>query len=124
VSKGICDVQPKVSITAVGEEGTLEVGRGGWDSSPVQKLKAKFSETGSEAAGVHVDVEESFPMTSMDEELHAFLHAVSSHKAGILNVDLGLGDPGEGFKDLAMICALMEAGEKQQPVQIATISHV
>jgi hypothetical protein len=115
-------VQPKICVTAVGEEGTLEVSRGGWATKPGQRLLAKFSEAGAKAAGVGVDVDETFLFTSMDEEMKAFLQAVAVHKSGAGRVELGLGDPVEGFVDLAMICALMESGRTQQLVQIASVS--
>ena len=122
-------MQPQVSITAVGAEGTVEVDRLGWRSAPGLRLRGKLSATAAAAAGATEEVDRELILAGMDAEMDSFVQAVRRSKSAEPGEETGessasapgLGDPDQGFVDLAMIEALITAGQTGREELVAVL---
>ena len=109
-------MQPKHCITVTGTAGTVEVYRGGFtqknNESTVRCKTLRADGTPGET------VEEVFGFTGMENELDEFWLQITNAAAAKAASSGGQTDPTEGLLDLAMIKALIRAGETGQDVPI------
>lgn len=116
-------MQPKISVTAIGAEGTVEVDRLGWRSAPGMCIRGKLSAAAAAAAGGLRHVEQTVDVAGMEDEVDSFVRAArggggTAREGGDR---AALGDPRQGFVDLAMIEALLRAGRTGHDERIAKL---
>jgi predicted dehydrogenase len=119
--KALLAVQPKISVTLTGSQGSLEVDRGSWHGpASGYRLSTKLpAESAQDSGKANIEAQD-YPFEGVRLEMQHFHDLIRSGNPQT-GGSQSLGHPVQAFSDIALVTALIEAGESGKMVRVVDL---